>query len=64
MGNYNPDWAIVKKDNKVLYLIRETKGSKDFERLRTSEAYKVRCGRKHFETIGVDYKVVASASEV
>lgn len=64
LGTYNPDWAILKEDDKVLYLVRETKGTKDFEKLRNSEAEKIRCGRKHFESLDVDFAVVTSASEV
>lgn len=64
VGDYIPDWAIVKHDDKTVYLVRETKATKDFEKLRNSEADKVRCGRKHFESIDVDFKVVTSASEI
>jgi len=64
LGTYNPDWAILKDDDKVLYLVRETKGTKDFEKLRNIEAEKIRCGRKHFESLNVDFAVVTSASEV
>lgn len=64
VGTYNPDWAILKHDGQALYLVRETKGTKDFLKLRTSEADKVRCGKKHFETIGVPFAVVVTADEV
>jgi len=64
VGKYNPDWAIIKYDDETLYLVRETKSTKDFLKLRTSEADKVRCGQKHFETLGVAFSVVVSADEV
>jgi type III restriction enzyme len=64
LGTYNPDWAILKHDNTVLYLVRETKGTRNFEKLRNIEAEKIRCGRKHFETLEVDFDVVTSASDV
>lgn len=64
VGKYNPDWAIIKYEDETLYLVRETKGTKDFLKLRTSEADKVRCGQKHFETLGVAFSVVVSADEV
>ena len=64
VGKYNPDWAIIKHDDQTLYLVRETKSTKDFLKLRTSEADKVRCGQKHFETLGVSFSVVVSADEV
>ncbi len=49
---------------KRFILVRETKSTKDFLKLRTSEADKVRCGQKHFETLGVPFAVVVSADEV
>jgi type III restriction enzyme len=64
IGKYNPDWAILKHDGQALYLVRETKGTRDFLKLRTSEADKVRCGGKHFAAIEVPFAVVVSADEV
>ena len=64
IGTYNPDWAIVKHGDDTLYLVRETKGIKDFEKLRNDEANKIRCAQKHFEELNVDFKTVVKASEV
>src|SRR3972149_6526982 len=64
VGKYNPDWAILKHDGTALYLVRETKGTRDFLKLRTAEADKVRCGQRHFEAIGVPFAVVVTADEV
>lgn len=64
VGKYNPDWAIAKHDDATLYLVRETKGTRDFLKLRTSEADKVRCGARHFEALRVDYEVVLDASDI
>jgi hypothetical protein len=67
VGEYNPDWAIVKRNDdgeETLYLVRETKAVRGFLKLRTSEADKVRCGQKHFEAIGVDFDVSVTADEV
>ncbi len=64
VGKYNPDWAILKHDSEALYLVRETKGTRDFLKLRTREADKVRCGQKHFEALGVPFAVAVSADEV
>jgi type III restriction enzyme len=64
VGKYNPDWAILKHDGTALYLVRETKGTRDFLKLRTAEADKVRCGRRHFKTLGVSFEVAVSADEV
>ncbi|WP_136526315.1 restriction endonuclease [Geomonas ferrireducens] len=64
VGTYNPDWAIVKHDDEALYLVRETKGTRDFLKLRTSEADRVRCGQKHFDALGVPFDVVVTAEQV
>jgi len=47
-----------------MYLVRKTKGTKDFLKLRTAEADKMRCGQKHFEEIGVPFAVAVSADDV
>ena len=39
-------------------------GTRDFLKLRTSEADKVRCGQKHFEALGVPFAVAVTADEV
>ena len=64
VGTYNPDWAIIKEDDKTLYLVRETKSTRNFLKLRTSEADKVRCGQKHFEALKVPFDVVVTAEDV
>jgi type III restriction enzyme len=58
VGKYNPDWAIVKHEDETLYLVRETKSTKDFLKLRTTEADKVRCGAQHFKALDVPFAVV------
>jgi type III restriction enzyme len=64
VGEYNPDWAVVKEDGKTLYLVRETKGTPNLLLLRTTEGDKVRCGERHFHALGVDFKVATNANEV
>ncbi|GAB1717962.1 MAG: hypothetical protein NTAFB05_30040 [Nitrobacter sp.] len=68
IGSYNPDWAIVMdmgEGQDWLYLVRETKGSTDLNKLRLDEARKIKCGEKHFiDTLGVNYSVVTSAAEL
>ena len=64
VGHYNPDWAIVKKGDDTVYMVRETKGTKDFRRRRSSENDKLQCGEKHFAALGVPFGVVVSANEV
>lgn len=63
IGNYNPDWAILKKNGKIVYMIRETKSTKDKLQLRIPETDKIQCGRAHFLAIGVDYDVTTSVEE-
>ena len=64
VGTYNPDWAIVKHHDEILYLVRETKGTKDFLKLRTTEADKVRCGQRHFDALGVSFAVATTADDI
>ena len=64
VGTYNPDWAILKQNGQALYLVRETKGTRDAKKWRTSEDDKVRCGKKHFEMLGVPFAVAVTADEV
>lgn len=64
IGTYNPDWAIVKQDDAKVYLVRETKSTKDQLKLRGSEWAKIQCGKAHFETLQVDFAHVTSANEI
>lgn len=64
IGTYNPDWAIVKEDDHKVYLVRETKSTKDQLKLRGSEWAKIKCGQAHFDSLGVDFAHVTSAAEV
>jgi len=67
VGEYNPDWAIVKEDrdehgdangNDLLYFVRETKASKNLDELRPDERRKIICGEKHFaDALGTPYSV-------
>jgi type III restriction enzyme len=63
VGQYNPDWAILKQNGKIVYMIRETKGTKDKLGLRELETDKISCGEKHFEAIGIDYRVVTGIED-
>jgi type III restriction enzyme len=63
VGPYNPDWALVTENEEKLYLIRETKSTRNLAELRDKEKDKIACGKKHFEAIGVDYEVVTTLEE-
>lgn len=61
IGNYNPDWAVIRKDEEgvKIQLVRETKGTADISKLRFShEIRKVQVAHKHFAALGIDYDVI------
>lgn len=66
LGNYNPDWALIKRENEdanKVYFVAETKGAaalQDKTTLRLKEIGKIECGKKHFEVFKdqVTFKVV------
>lgn len=70
VGNYNPDWAIVMTTDRpgdvaeatasrLVYMVRETKGTRDASTLRPNERRKIQCGEAHFAgALGVDYATV------
>lgn len=64
IGTYNPDWAIVKENDEKVYLVRETKSTKDQLKLRGSEWAKIQCGKAHFSELGVNFSHVTRAGEV
>lgn len=70
-GRYNPDWAYVKTDEdgvNRLYLVRESKPSRDLKTLRPSERLKVLFGERHFDALNkdaaVDFAVIDSPAQV
>lgn len=61
IGNYNPDWGIVRYtgDGVKLELVRETKGTENVEELQyPHEKRKIRCAHKLFDTLGIDYRPI------
>lgn len=73
IGNYNPDWALIKQEDgeqKKVYFVAETKdpkAAKDKTLLRESERMKIKCGEKHFAEFSneeVQYKVVGSLGDL
>lgn len=55
VGTYNPDWAIIKQvDGKDhIYMVRETKSTRDELKLRPTEKAKIYAAKKHFAAIGI-----------
>lgn len=70
VGDYNPDWAIVKEvagEPLRLYLVRETKGTDNFATLEQTEKDKITCGKQHFKALGFagnGYEWTDSAAKV
>ena len=65
VGKYNPDWAIALKDGDVVYIVRETKGTTNLDKLPFEmEKTKVLSGAAHFQELDISYKVVTSAGDV
>ena len=66
IGNYNPDWAVVRRgprNEPELYLVRETKGSENIENLRfVHEKHKIRAAYRCFAELGLDYRVVSDTT--
>ena len=59
VGDYNPDWAIVRQadgENRI-YMIRETKSTHDRDKRRPSENAKIDAATEHFKAIGIGYEV-------
>jgi type III restriction enzyme len=50
--------------DETLYLVRETKSTKEFLKLRTTEANKVRCGEQHFKALDLPFAVVVDDTGV
>ncbi|MCK4464239.1 MAG: DEAD/DEAH box helicase, partial [Bacteroidales bacterium] len=63
IGNYNPDWALIKKNEKTVYFVAETKSAG--QELKTSEKRKIKCGYAHFnEFEDVKYRQVVTVGEL
>jgi len=62
IGNYNPDWGIIRMDEDgqtKVQLVRETKGNLNPNLLQfPNEKRKIDCAKKHFQAIGVKYRQV------
>jgi type III restriction enzyme len=70
VGPYNPDWALIYKNDNTLYFVAETKdtGSKhgvNVSLLRPLEQLKIECGKRHFKQFEeVHFRVVKSLAEL
>lgn len=65
IGKYNPDWALIFRNEKKIYFVAETKSTTDLKKLRNEEKLKIRCGEAHFnEFDGVEYRHVKSVTDL
>lgn len=72
LGNYNPDWAVVKQVQDKVYFVAETKNTGkgiqvgvDAGKLRENERLKIECGERHFEALGgLAYCVVEKVGDL
>ena len=63
IGKYNPDWALIKKNETKIYFVAETKS--EGQQLRKSETQKIKCGKAHFnEFENVKYRQVTTVEEL
>jgi len=70
LGNYNPDWAVVKQVQGKVYFVAETKNTGkgiqagvDTDKLRENERLKIECGKQHFAALdGLKYRETDSVS--
>ncbi len=65
IGKYNPDWALVFRNEKKIYFVAETKSTKDLSKLRNDERLKIKCGMAHFKNFEeVVYKHVTKVEDL
>ncbi|MCL5028986.1 MAG: DEAD/DEAH box helicase family protein [Bacteroidetes bacterium] len=65
IGTYNPDWALIYKNDEKIYFVAETKYSLDPMKRYSYENYKIKCGEKHFEEFeDVKYQDVRKLNEL
>jgi type III restriction enzyme len=67
IGDYNPDWGVVRiqpEGGFTIELVRETKGNEDLSKLRfPNEVRKIRLAQRYFEQLGIDYRAVSPETE-
>jgi type III restriction enzyme len=65
IGKYNPDWALVFKNEKKIYFVAETKSTSILSKLRNEERLKIKCGTAHFEEFeDVEYKHITRIEDL
>ena len=66
LGTYNPDWAVLWKDERgeQLFFVVESKGGTGMFNLRPKEQGKIDCGKKHFASLGTEMIVASEMADV
>lgn len=65
LGDYRPDWALVRESDGRVYLVVETKGTTDRKKLPDSERLRIKCGERHFENcLNVPYKLAKTVEDI
>lgn len=65
LGDYRPDWALVRESDGRVYLVVETKGTTDRKALPDAERLRIKCGERHFENcLNVPYKLAKSVEDI
>ncbi len=65
LGDYRPDWAIVRERDGKVYLVVETKGTIDQKALPDAERLRIKCGERHFDgCLKVPYKLAKTVSDL
>lgn len=65
LGDYRPDWAIVRERDGKVYLVVETKGTTDQKTLPDAERLRIKCGERHFDgCLNVPYKLAKTVKDL
>lgn len=66
LGTYNPDWAILWREdnNDKLYFIVESKSDLSLFGKRPKEDAQIECGKRHFRAIGAEMILAKSKDEI
>jgi type III restriction enzyme len=65
LGDYRPDWALVRESDGRVYLVVETKGTTDRKMLPDAERLRIKCGERHFEKcLNVPYKLATTVEDL
>ncbi len=64
LGDYRPDWAIVRERDGRVYLVAEAKGTTDRKTLPDGERLRIKCGERHFRQLNVPYRLAVEPSDL